>query len=202
MQKKLKLHFWQFLHNGQRVGGSISVPYNPNKAIKSLIEQSLNKKVKVDKGTITYMSITATPTMTIIKGTMDVENLDKLEASLSGIKLMANGTSVASPYWGYNRTSDGVYEFEIYYDLLPKQLDSLEIVTKEFAGYQLLKEQVSLTPLTNEPLIREGKKKKNVSKTSQGVEITIHTSVNVQLEGVTIETPHRILPKKITSNDN
>jgi hypothetical protein len=73
-----------------------------------------------------------------------------------------------------------------------------------FAGYQLLEEQVSLAPLAEEPLTREGKKilLKNVSKTSQGVEITIHTSINVQLEGVTIETPNRILPIKITSNDN
>ncbi|OAB46749.1 hypothetical protein [Paenibacillus antarcticus] len=64
------------------------------------------------------------------------------------------------------------------------------------AGYQLLEEQVSIAPLAKEPLTREGKKimLKNVSKTSQGVEITIHTSINVQLEGVTIETPNRILP--------
>ncbi|WP_169810292.1 hypothetical protein [Paenibacillus macquariensis] len=50
---------------------------------------------------------------------------------------------VASPFRGYSRTSDGVYEFEIFYDLLPKQLDSLEIVTKEFAGYQLYKNKLA-----------------------------------------------------------
>jgi len=43
-----------------------------------------------------------------------------------------------------------------------------------FAGYQLLEELVSLAPLAKEPLTREGKKilVNNVSKTSQGVEIT------------------------------
>ena len=85
---------------------------------------------------------------------------------------------------------------------LPKQLDSLELVIKEFVGYQRLEEKISLSSISDELISLNGKDLwiKNVSTTSQGVEITIATDDNVMLNGVSIQTQKEIIPLKTTVN--
>lgn len=201
--KELTLHFGQSLQNGQRREGTISFPYDPNKAMQTQIKQSINKTFKVDKGTITFNSITATPTLTLINGTVHVENFSRVNFPLGGIELRANGTPVAIQGSGSQSSLAGM-KFDIRYESLPKQLHSLELVMKEFVGYQILDAKLSLASFGDEPLTLDSKELriKNVSKTSQGVEITIATDDDVMLDGVSVEAQNEITPLKTTVNQN
>lgn len=199
--KKLTLHFWQILQNGQMAEGTITFPYNPNAALQTKIKQSINKSFKVDKGTITFRSITATPTMTVINGTLNVANFDRVRLALDSIELKANGIPIEIIGSGIQSSFRGM-KFDISYDTLPKQLDSLELVMKQFVGYEKLNERISLASLSDEPFILAGKELwvKKVSTTSKGVEITIATAEDVMLDGVSIETENEITSLKTTVN--
>lgn len=200
--KKLTLHFWQQqVENGQTSEGTVTFPYNPNEAMQTQIKQSINKKIKVDKGTITFKSITATPTMTVIRGNVNVDNFDRVQLGFSGIQLLVNGTSVDMLGSG-NQSSLSGRTFDIRFDTLPKDLDSLELVVKEFAGYQKLDEKLSLASINNEPFTLKGKELwiKNIVKTSQGIEITIATDDDVMLDSVSIETHSESTSLKTTVN--
>ncbi|NIK76656.1 hypothetical protein FHS15_001781 [Paenibacillus castaneae] len=201
--KKLTLHFWQIVQNGQMAEGTITFPYNPNAALQTKIKQSINKSFKVDKGSITFRSITATPTMTVIDGTLNVANFDRVRLALDSIELKANGIPIEIIGSGIQSSFRGM-KFDISYDTLPKQLDSLELVMKQFVGYEKLNERISLASLSDEPLILDGKELwvKKVSTTSKGVEITIATAEDVMLDGVSIETENEITSLKTTVNQN
>lgn len=199
--KKLTLHFWQLLQNGQMAEGTLTFPYNPNAALQTKIKQSINKSFKVDKGMITFHSITATPTVTVINGTLNVANFDRVRLALDGIELKANGVSVDIIGSGIQSSLRGM-KFDIHYDTLPKQLRSLEIVMKEFVGYEKLNERISLASISEEPFILDGKELwvKHVSTTSKGVEVTIASAEDVMLDGVSIETENEITSLKTTVN--
>jgi hypothetical protein len=195
--KKLTLHFGQYIQNGQVTEESISFPYNPNKAMQTTIKQSVNKTVKVDKGSITFHSINATPTMTVIDGVLNVENFDRVPDALNHIELIANGTPI-DRMGGSNQSSIRGTKFEIHYDALPKQLDSLELVIKEFVGYQKLGKKLSLASIDDKPIMLDQKELwvRNVSTTSHSVEITIATDDDMMLDGVSIKTQNEVTPLK------
>lgn len=199
--KTLTLSFWQPLQNNQMIEGSISFPYNPNKAMAAELKRPLNKTFKVDKGTISFHSITASPTMTVIKGTLNVENFDRVNSALDGIELIANGKPIELIGGGSSSSLRGI-RFNIHYDALPKRLDSLELVMKKFVGYQKLDEKVSLASVSEQPIELSGKELwiKKVSTTSQGVEITIATDDDVMLDSVSIQTQKGITPLRTIVN--
>jgi len=197
--KKLKLKFSQTLQNEVMKVDEIFIHYNPNKAMKTMLKQSIKKTVKVDKGTITFDSITASPTATVINGTLDVENFDRFDFALEGVQLLANGMPVESMGGGSKSSLRGM-EFDIRFDALPKKLDSLELVVKKFAGYQSLKKNIPLTAMDTDPISLNGKKLwvKERSKTSEGIEITIATADDITLDGVLIETKNGEIPLETT----
>lgn len=199
--KKLTLHYDQQLENSQMIERSISFSYHPNEALQTEMKQSLKKKFTVDKGTVTFNSITATPASTVIDGTLNVENFDRVESALHGIELIANGRPVQLMGSG-NQSSLKGQEFEVRYDALPKQLDSLQLVINEFVGYEKLEENIALATIKNEPIPSESKELwvKDVSTTVQGVEITIATENDVMLDRVSIKTHNEVIPLKTTVN--
>lgn len=180
----------------------IIFPYNPNEAMQNEIKQSIKKTIKVDKGEITIKSIKATPTMTVIEGTLSVENFDRIALSFGGIQLIANGTPIELTGSGGTRSSLQGRKFDIRYDALPKQLESLQLVVNEFIGYQELDEKISLSSLENEKILLDGKELwiNKVLTTAQGVEITIATDNDVMLDGVSIESKGESTSLKTTSN--
>ncbi|GAA0368422.1 DUF4179 domain-containing protein [Bacillus horti] len=197
--KTLTLHFWQ---NEQMDAGEISFPYAPNKALQTQLKQSINKKLNVDKGSITFKSIIATPTVTVVNGTLSVDNFNRVPYALGGVELRANGVPIESIGSGSQSRPLGGFKIDIRFDTLPKQLDSLELVLKEFAGYQPLEEKIPLTSLGEQSIEIAGKELwvKQVSTTSQGVEITIATDEDVLLDGVAIETKDGLVPIQTTVN--
>lgn len=196
--KKLTLHYSV---DAEAVNTkSITFPYDPNKAMQTEIKQSIRKTIKVDKGKITFKSITATPTSTVIKGTMNVKNIDRTSLGFYGIELLANGKSVeilgSGSVTSYNGSS-----FDIQYDLLPKELKSLKLVVKEFVGYQVLDKKISLLSINKNATLLDHDLHvwvKDIAYTSEGTEITIATEQDVMLDGVSITSKNGEIPLKTT----
>lgn len=186
--KKLTLHYYETDANNQLIEHSISFPYDPNQAILTQIKYPIHRKIKVDQGVLNFQSITATPSMTMIKGTLNVDNFDRLPLGLSGIELIANGESVEMIGSGHS-SAPGGRKFDLRYDALPKPLESLELVIQEFIGYRQLDQRLPLASAGEEPFFLADKELwvKKVAVTSQGVEITIATGDDILLDGVSVE---------------
>jgi hypothetical protein len=196
--KKLTLHFLQGNENREE---SITFPYNPNKALQTQIKQSIKKTIKVDKGTLTFKTITATPTSTFIDGTMDVSYFDRIQLGMGGIELIANGKVVGKLGNSVGTSLTGT-KFDLRFDALPEQLDSLELVVKEFIGYKPLEEKIPLTSREEIHVDLEGHDLwiKGVSATERGIEITFATEATLLLDGVSIESKSKVTPIKTTIN--
>ncbi|MCR8656768.1 DUF4179 domain-containing protein [Paenibacillus endoradicis] len=197
--KKLTLSYWQNASNAQMVEDSIIFDYYPDKAMQTEIKKKINESFKVDQGSITFKSITATPTMTLIKGTMNVDNFDRVSSALDGIELIANEKAISMIGSGRTTSYKGT-TFEIKYDVLPKELNSLQLVINEFVGYEKLEAKFSLDSNRNEPF-KIGEKKlwlNNISTSSNGVEVTIATDEDVMLDGVSIVTINGVVPLNTT----
>ncbi|RKD27033.1 hypothetical protein BEP19_00195 [Ammoniphilus oxalaticus] len=177
---------------------SITFPYDPSQALQKRIKQSINKTVAVDRGKVQFKSLTATPTMTVIDGTLQVDNYDRLPLGLYGIELLADGTSVPIMGGGSRSAFRGMLgiKFQIEYDALPEQIDILQLAFNRFIGYQSLEQKISLNTVVGEPILLVDKllQIKGVSVTPEGVEITVITDDEILLDGVSIvgekgETP-------------
>lgn len=199
--KKLTLHFWKHLESGQMEQTKVSFPYDPNKAMQTEIKQSINKTVKVDKGKIHFDSIVASPTLTVIKGSLKVENFDRFDLALHGIELLANGQSVEIQS-SESRSSLKGRSFEVRFDALPSNLESLELNVKEFVGYKGLNKTISLEDITDKSVDIGGTDLwiKNILSTSNGIEITIVTEATVLLDEVSIGEKTNKTPLETTIN--
>ncbi|MBB4825024.1 hypothetical protein HNO89_002250 [Sporosarcina luteola] len=197
--KKLTLEATKLAEDGQSITCIMSFPYDPNQAMQTELQQKLMKKVKVDKGTITFKTITATPTVTIIKGTVDVQNLDRVQLPFKQVQLQVNGKPIEQIGSGIS-TSIGGTKFELSFEALPQKVDSLELVVKEFVGYTNVDETIPLHPIRDQAFQLEGKDLwvKKVEKTEDGVQITIASDEDVLLDGVTIEGKGGAVPLKTT----
>lgn len=198
--KSLTLHFFYNLASGGQIERSITFPYNPNEAFHTRMKQSLKKTIKVDKGKVKFTSIIATPTMTTIKGTLKVENFDRVPHALSGIELKANSQLLEQLGSGSTSSLKGT-EFELHYDPLPDQLDSLQLIMKEFVGYKILNEKVSLTNIGEGPIEFGGEKLyiKHID-VKNCIEVTIATTEDVMLDGVSIGNGEEVTPLETTVN--
>ncbi|VEF49315.1 Uncharacterised protein [Bacillus freudenreichii] len=197
--KKLSFHYWESVENGPMKDESITFPYDPNKAMQTELRQKINRNIKVDKGTISFKSITASPTLTVIDGKLNVGNFDRVPSALDGIELIANGVPVDTIGSAYRSALNGM-KFDLRYDALPKKLDSLELVIKEFAGYKKLEEKIKFTSRKNFTVGDKDLIIQNVATTSEGTEITIATDEDVMLDGVSIETKSGAIPLLTTVN--
>ncbi|PAD69861.1 hypothetical protein CHH83_06320 [Bacillus sp. 7586-K] len=200
--KKLTLHISQRLKHNQVKEDSVTFPFHPNKAIQTEIKQPIKKTVKVDKGTITFNKITASPTITVIEGRLNVENFDRVDLSLNGVELFANGKPIELLSSGSHSSLNG-QKFELQYDALPDQVESLILNVQQFAGYERLDKEFSLNNMKEAPYLLNKKKlwMKKLSMTSEGVQITIVTEQDVMLDGVSVKTKNEMIPLNTTVNE-
>lgn len=199
--KKLTLHFLEIPDNERQIERNITFSYNPNKAFRAELKQPLNKTIKVDKGEVTFQSIIASPTITMIKGRLKVENFDRVPLALGGIELIANGQPLEQLGSGITTSLRG-NRFELRYDALPDELESLQIVMKEFVGYQPLNEKIPLAEVGNGPIEMGGKTLdiQNIHREKGQVKVTITTAEDVMLEGVSVESGGEVTPLQTTVN--
>ncbi|MFE8699681.1 DUF4179 domain-containing protein [Cytobacillus sp. FJAT-54145] len=202
--KNLTLHFYEHGPNGRLIEKQIPVPFDPNKAMQSEQTFKLNKTIKVDKGKITFKSIVASPTLTVIRGTASVSNYDRVPDGLGGIELLANGKPVSRQGSGAKTTFKRFMEFDIRYDSLPEELESLEIHVKEFAGYKTVEDQVPLENIPNEPVDISGEKLwlKEWETPPEGYALTIATEDKIMLDEVYILSEDEKIPLRTTVNQS
>lgn len=199
--KKLTLHIDEYLTGNDITTYEVTFDYNPNLAMQTELKQSIKKKVHVDQGTVTFDLIKATPTVTIIEGSLSVKNFDRIPIGLNGIELHANGEPLAMVGSGATSSFNEKTKFDIQYDALPKELDSLQLVFKQFVGYEEVHKRFNLQDTGNGPFTLYEHNQlwiKDVRTTSEGIEITIATDENILLDDVSIETDGKITPLKTT----
>lgn len=134
LAKKITLSYWEELpESDQRREGQITFPYHPDEAMPTKIKQFVNETLTVESQTITIGTVTATPTMTLIEGTLQNQQLDQDfldEVVLNGIDLIANGDSIPLSRGDVHRTQDGM-AFSLRYDSLPDNLHSVQLILKK-----------------------------------------------------------------------
>lgn len=200
--KTLTLNYWENAPNGQLVDRQLEFSYNPNKAMQSVLKQSIKETVAVDQGSITFNSIQATPTMTLVEGKMKVKNFDRMPIANNEILLIANGKPVEVIGSGYSTSITG-RTFELRYDALPQPLHSLELHVSKFVGYEEMNTAIPLTNLDDSPYSLGHDKKlwiDELKTTSEQLEITITTEEDVMLEGVYVQTKQDSIELNTTVN--
>lgn len=125
LAKELTLTYrYRLTESDQQREGQATFPYRPEEALPTKIKQFVT--VAVNEQTIIIGTLTATPTMTLIEGTLDLENGPLKQTVLNGgMDLMANGDSmrVFSSSW---QSTTGA--FSITYEALPENLQSLQLI--------------------------------------------------------------------------
>lgn len=177
----------------------ITFPYNPKLAMQTELKQSIRKKVHVDQGTIRFDSITATPSRTTIKAKVNVDNFDRIQLGGGGVQLLANGKPVELTGSSSKSAIFGS-DIEIYYDQLPTEIDTLELVVEKFVGYQSLNEAIELSGDDEQSEEIHDKELiiRKIEKTKEGIQVTIATEQDVLLEGVSIQSKGKSTPLHTT----
>lgn len=121
--------------------GEISFKLDRSKAMGYTIKKSINKDIVIDDITIDFESITASPTTTVLKGSIeDIFSLaldqikgERYRPDGLRVKLIANGEEVQSQGSGIKTDMKGI-TFHQDYDPLPRDLGSLKLKLVSFSA--------------------------------------------------------------------
>lgn len=150
-EKKLT---WVFntMVDGKSEEGSISFALDRDKAMGHTLKSKLNKTIKVDGTDLRFDTITASPTTTVVKGT--VQNIFELaNDQISGerifspnlnIQLLANGMEIQQQGSGASTDMKGI-KFEARYDALPRDLEKLQLHLVGFGAEHEVNEKLKLS---------------------------------------------------------
>ena len=149
-EKKLK---WQFqLGEGTKTEtGEIDFTLDRNKAMGHSLKMNINQTINLDNRKISFDSILASQTTTVIKGT--IENIlelakdrivgERVRPERLNIKLIANGTELQEQGSGMSTDMKGI-KFDSRFEPLPKDLKNLQIKLVNFAGDYDAKQEIIL----------------------------------------------------------
>ncbi|MHB8077103.1 DUF4179 domain-containing protein [Desulfosporosinus fructosivorans] len=175
-EKNLTLKF-SLRQQGREVPAEISFTVNRNTAMGHTLKKTLNKTIVVDDTPITIDSILASPTKTVINGSLQTI-FELAKAQLSGeqfrpvyltLKLIANGKEVQIQGGGTSSGMKGI-TFHSDYDPLPQDLENLQLELVSLVAEYDVNQQFRL----NKPSDGE---KQSLNILGQMVEITkIETS--------------------------
>jgi hypothetical protein len=149
-EKKLTWVFNIFI-DGKSEEGKISFVLDRDKAMGHTLKSKLNQSIKLEGSDIRFDAITASPTTTVVKGT--VQNIIELASDqISGerifspnldIKLLANGKEIDLQGGGMSTDMKGM-KFEKRYDALPQNLEKLQLHLVSFGAEHEVNELISL----------------------------------------------------------
>ncbi|GAA0309164.1 hypothetical protein GGQ92_001225 [Gracilibacillus halotolerans] len=115
--KELTLHF---LHTEK----TLTFTYDPSKALATIIEMKIGQDVLIDDTKLTFKSIKASPTMTLIEGSWEGEIES---AEIDATKLYVNNELVTQQGNSYTSNWRG-NTFELRYDALSAPVNKIELV--------------------------------------------------------------------------
>jgi len=193
--RTLTLTFTEWLDNGEKISYPITFAFEANKAMKSIIKEDLSDSIAVDKGTIYYDSITASPTSTIVKGHYELEENPRFSGKT---RLYVNGIEVAE-------VMDKGPDF-IEFDPFPTDnIQSIELVLENFEGYHKINEPISLASPSDRS-IKVGDEKlwiRSVTKTETGYDIVIARNQFTFLEkdNLSIQAGGHVVPVSSISEE-
>ncbi|MCB8814329.1 DUF4179 domain-containing protein [Desulfosporosinus shakirovi] len=212
-EKSLTLRFSQILQ-GTQTPAEISFTLNRNTAMGHTLKENLNETIKVDQAQIKIESILASPTKTVINGS--IQNIFELAiGQLSGerlrptdltLKLIANGKEVPVQGGGMSTDMKGI-TFHSDYDPLPLELEQLQVELVKFEADHDVNQRFKLGRTNNSE-----KQKLNILgqaveidqiETSQGeTHITINSEQSLILSRVYLMIDGQKVPLEETIMDN
>ncbi len=141
----------QLIENNTGEIGDISFTIDPNKAMGHTLKQRINKTVKIGDTKLYLESISATPTQTILYGT--IQNIielakdqilgERIRPNDLNIKLIANGEEVESHGAGIKTDMQGI-RFHNDYDALPQDLESVQLYIDSFSVNRDVNKKISI----------------------------------------------------------
>ncbi|WAA12472.1 DUF4179 domain-containing protein [Fervidibacillus halotolerans] len=190
--KRLTLHYST---TGQEER-TLSFSYNPNKAMGKEVKLKIDKTIDIDKGMLTFSSLKATPTMTVVTGTvnMQLDDLNQVHIPFDGIELMVNGEPIEKLGSSSHSSRTGT-EFSLRFDALPDSIQTLELDVERFIGYQSVGETIPIH--SEEHVFRIGETDVqivDISVISDRVMVSIQTEKSIILDGVAIVVDGRKIP--------
>ncbi|MDF2519615.1 MAG: hypothetical protein K0R84_243 [Clostridia bacterium] len=139
-EKKL---IWRFslLSGSKSEEGEISFVLDRDKAMGHTLKARINKAIEVDGSNVKFDTITASPTTTVVKGTIknivelaaDQIGGERLYSPNIGIRLLADGKEIAVQGTGVSTDMNGM-KFDLRYDALPKDTEKLQLNLTSFAA--------------------------------------------------------------------
>lgn len=149
-EKKLSLVF-SLAENGKTETGVITFKLDRNKAMGYSLKKVLNKTVNVDNTKIYFKSIIASPTKTVVEGsiqnimelTVDQLRGERMRPGRLDINLIANGKIIAWQGGGMSTNMDGI-TFHQDYGPLPADLQTLQLELVSFEADHDVNRQVEL----------------------------------------------------------
>jgi len=140
LEQKLRFQF-ELMEGNVEEKGEIVFKLDRNKAMGHTLKKTINQSVKVGERSIRFKSILASPTSTVIKGSIQntVELLkdhlkgERLRPNHMDIQLIANGKELLLQGMGMRTDHKGI-TFHYEFDPLPENLQSLQIQVKSFSA--------------------------------------------------------------------
>ncbi|MCC5911906.1 MAG: DUF4179 domain-containing protein [Clostridiaceae bacterium] len=176
--------------------GTIPFTLNRNKAMGHSIKQKLNHKVVVENIEVYFNRIVATPTQTLIEGSMG-NRVELLRQEMEGsqkrisnidVRLLADGKEIASQGWGISTSMKGI-TFDAIFEPLPLDVEKLEI---QLLGLSIMQRPNLIIDITNNTLPQSIKfdnqeiKIENVEVINGNTHITVETEESMLLLDVAL----------------
>lgn len=139
-EKTLHMDF-QIWEGGEGEQHRSTFKIDRQEAMGHTLKADIGKSIKADKAKIRFESILASPTQTIIKGTIqntlelaiDEMTKQRLRPNEMELRLYANGKEVHMQSYGVSTNIDGI-KFHWEYDALPQEVKSLELKLARFSA--------------------------------------------------------------------
>lgn len=188
-----KLHFrFGLSDKGMVEEGEIVFHLDRDKAMKNTLKESINQTLTVADRKIQLESILASPTRTVITGSiqnilelaLDEISGERVRPGAINLKLIVNGENVAAQGAGMRTDMKGI-TFENSFEPLPENIQSVQVKVESMSADYDVKEKVSL---------RKDAGKQHIKVLGQGIEINkIHESkggtyITITTEDTTILT--------------
>ncbi len=211
-ERTLSLNF-DLVENGTNERGSISFRLDRNKAMGYTLKRVLNKTVKLDdKTNISLKSILATPTKTVVEGSvqnlmelaMDQVKGERVKPYDLDLKLIANNKVVSEQGGGMSSDLNGI-TFHHDYDALPNDLKRLQIKLVSFVADHDVNRQLELSkdaPETSMQVLGQNIKIDRLLETGGDTFITITSKDQILLTRVFLMMDGKRVDLKETTADN
>lgn len=192
-EKSLICNF-SLLSEGKQETGSIEFTLDRNKAMGRIFRKPLNKSLKLEDTKIHFESISASPTTTIIKGSLQnilelamaqINNTRFRPKSLD-IKLIANGKELYEKSSGLSTDMKGI-KFYKEYEALPNDLKTLQLNFISFTADYDVNKKIKLKKYENNKsinVLNQNIKINTIYESKGETYITITTKEDVILSRV------------------